>query len=127
MLKKLLDIEILFGRIRKERNGPRTLDLDILLFKKLHVMKNDLVIPHPRMHERLFVLLPLFEVAPDIVIEPHGALTHIASIYNKPVIDLVPKDKINFLSKWKPKSKKMKQIVIDHKDEIIEIMKEFMS
>ena len=63
----------------------------------------------------------------DFVIEPHGALTHIASIYDKPVIDLVPKDKINFLSKWKPKSKKMKQIVIDHKDEIIENMNNFIS
>jgi ADP-heptose:LPS heptosyltransferase len=62
----------------------------------------------------------------DFVIEPHGALTHIASIYNKPVIDLVPRDKINFLSKWKPRSKKMKQIVIGNKDEIIESMNEFM-
>ena len=84
MLKNLLDIEILFGRIRNERNGPRTLDLDILLFKKLHVMKNDLVIPHPRMHERLFVLLPLFEVAPHIVIEPHGPI--------KDLIKQAPKD-----------------------------------
>lgn len=84
LLKNLLDIEILFGRIRKERNGPRTLDLDILLFKKLHVMKNDLVIPHPRMHERLFVLLPLFEVAPHIVIEPHGPI--------KDLIKQAPKD-----------------------------------
>ena len=62
----------------------------------------------------------------DLVIEPHGALTHIASIYNKPVIDLVPKDKINFLSKWKPLSKKMKQIVINHKYEILENMNKFM-
>ncbi|MFL3023938.1 MAG: 2-amino-4-hydroxy-6-hydroxymethyldihydropteridine diphosphokinase [Methylophilaceae bacterium] len=89
LLKNLLDIEILFGRIRKERNGPRTLDLDILLFKKLHVMKNDLVIPHPRMHERLFVLLPLFEVAPDIVIEPHGAIKDLIKQAPKDVVEKI--------------------------------------
>jgi len=89
LLKNLLDIEILFGRIRKERNGPRTLDLDILLFKKLHVMKNDLVIPHPRMHERLFVLLPLFEIAPDIIIEPHGPIKDLIKQAPKDVVEKI--------------------------------------
>ena len=63
----------------------------------------------------------------NFIIEPHGALTHISSIYNKPVIDLIPKNKINFLSKWKPKSRKFKQVVIDHKDEIFKYMNELMS
>mgnify|MGYP001254902235 CR=1 FL=1 len=63
----------------------------------------------------------------DFIIEPHGALTHIASIYNKPVMDLIPKNKINFLSKWKPKSRKFKQVVIDHKDEILKCMNELIS
>jgi 2-amino-4-hydroxy-6-hydroxymethyldihydropteridine diphosphokinase len=89
LLKNLLDIEILFGRIRKERNGPRILDLDILLFKKLHLMKNDLVIPHPRMHERLFVLLPLFEVAPDIVIEPHGPIRDLIKQAPRDVVEKI--------------------------------------
>ena len=63
----------------------------------------------------------------DFIIEPHGALTHIASIYNKPVMDLIPKNKINFLSKWKPKSRKSKQVVIDHKDDIFKYTNELMS
>jgi 2-amino-4-hydroxy-6-hydroxymethyldihydropteridine diphosphokinase len=89
LLKNLLDIEILFGRIRKERNGPRILDLDILLFKKLHLMKNDLVIPHPRMHERLFVLLPLFEVAPEIIIEPHGPIRDLIKQAPRDVVEKI--------------------------------------
>ena len=62
----------------------------------------------------------------DFIIEPHGALSHIASIYDKPVIDLIPKNKINFLSKWKPQSKKMKQVVIDNKDEILKNMNDII-
>ena len=89
LLKNLLDIEILFGRIRKERNGPRIIDLDILLFKKLHLMKNDLIIPHPRMHERLFVLLPLFELAPDIVIKPHGPIRDLIKQAPKDVVEKI--------------------------------------
>lgn len=89
LLKKLLDIESLFGRIRKERNGPRTVDLDILLFKKLHYTKKDLVIPHPRMHERLFVLLPLFEVDPDIIVEPHGPIRDLIKEAPKDVVEKI--------------------------------------
>ncbi len=79
LLKNLLEIEVLFGRIRKEKNGPRTLDLDILLFKNIHMNKNNLIIPHQRMHERLFVLLPLHEIAPNIFIEPYGSIKKLIS------------------------------------------------
>lgn len=66
LLNRLLGIEQALGRVRTVRNGPRIIDLDILLWGNLVVDEDDLVIPHPRMHERLFVLDPLAEIAPDI-------------------------------------------------------------
>lgn len=65
LLKTLLEIEQEFGRVRQERWGPRTLDLDVLLFDDLILETPDLQIPHPRMTERAFVLVPLAEIAPD--------------------------------------------------------------
>jgi 2-amino-4-hydroxy-6-hydroxymethyldihydropteridine diphosphokinase len=59
-------------RVRKERWGPRTLDVDILLYDDVHLDDDDLVIPHPRMWERGFVLAPLRDVAPDLV-EAHAS------------------------------------------------------
>jgi 2-amino-4-hydroxy-6-hydroxymethyldihydropteridine diphosphokinase len=60
-------IEEQLGRTPAPRNGPRTIDIDILLFGDLCLESPDLVIPHPRMWERLFVLVPLAEIAPDVV------------------------------------------------------------
>jgi len=77
LLSKLFDIEHIFGRIRKEKNGPRTLDLDILLFDDLIVENESLSIPHPRMHERLFVLIPLLEISPIIKIPKYGSVSNL--------------------------------------------------
>jgi 2-amino-4-hydroxy-6-hydroxymethyldihydropteridine diphosphokinase len=65
LLKTLQNIEAKFGRVRKERWGPRTLDLDFLLFDDLILEAPTLQLPHPRMTERAFVLVPLAEIAPD--------------------------------------------------------------
>lgn len=65
LLDTLLNIEQEFGRVRQEHWGPRTLDLDILLFDDLILETPDLQIPHPRMTQRAFVLVPLAEIAPD--------------------------------------------------------------
>lgn len=65
LLETLLTIEAQFGRIRQERNGPRTLDLDLLLFDNLILNMPNLQVPHPRMRERAFVLVPLAEIAPN--------------------------------------------------------------
>ncbi len=60
-------LEAAAGRVREERWGPRTLDVDILLLGDLEVDEPDLQIPHPRMWDRAFVLAPLADVAPEIV------------------------------------------------------------
>lgn len=62
----LLEIERRQGRVRTEKDGPRTLDLDLLLYDDLICSTTELILPHPRMHERGFVLEPLAEIAPDI-------------------------------------------------------------
>ncbi|MUL35661.1 2-amino-4-hydroxy-6-hydroxymethyldihydropteridine diphosphokinase [Gloeocapsopsis dulcis] len=65
MLETLLNIETQFGRVRRERWGPRSLDLDLLLYDDLILDTPTLQIPHPRMCDRAFVLVPLAEIAPD--------------------------------------------------------------
>lgn len=65
LLEKLLEIEDQLGRVREEKNGPRTIDLDILFYDREIIDRPDLMIPHPRAHERLFVLEPMAELDPD--------------------------------------------------------------
>lgn len=67
LLQKILAIEDRFGRIREVHWGPRTLDIDILLFEKQILQEPDLVLPHPRLQERLFVLEPAIQIARDWV------------------------------------------------------------
>lgn len=67
-------IEDELGRDRKVVKGPRTIDIDILLFNHENRELQTLRIPHPRMHERAFVLVPLNEIAPDIVMPTSGKL-----------------------------------------------------
>ena len=62
-------LEAAAGRRRVEHHGPRTLDVDVLLVGDLVVEEPDLVVPHPRMHERRFVLRPLADLAPELVPE----------------------------------------------------------
>jgi 2-amino-4-hydroxy-6-hydroxymethyldihydropteridine diphosphokinase len=69
LLNVLQAIELKYGRERPYRNAPRTLDLDLLLYGSERVNTPDLTLPHPRMHERAFVLAPLSELAPDLVLD----------------------------------------------------------
>ncbi|HZN13957.1 MAG TPA: 2-amino-4-hydroxy-6-hydroxymethyldihydropteridine diphosphokinase [Acidimicrobiales bacterium] len=62
-------LESAAGRVRGERWGPRPLDIDVLLVGDDRLDEPDLVVPHPRMWERSFVLIPLFDLAPDLVSE----------------------------------------------------------
>ncbi|MCX7183578.1 MAG: 2-amino-4-hydroxy-6-hydroxymethyldihydropteridine diphosphokinase [Nitrosomonadaceae bacterium] len=72
LLESLLKIEQQQKRIRIFPNGPRTLDLDILLYGNLECHEHFLILPHPRMHQRAFVLWPLMEIEPNCHIPGHG-------------------------------------------------------
>ncbi|MBC3884301.1 2-amino-4-hydroxy-6-hydroxymethyldihydropteridine diphosphokinase [Undibacterium griseum] len=72
LLSALQTLELAHGRERPYRNAPRTLDLDLLLYADQTIQTPLLSVPHPRMTQRAFVLLPLLEIAPDIRIPGHG-------------------------------------------------------
>lgn len=74
LLDALLAIEQQFGRVRAEKNGPRTLDLDILLYDEQIIATPRLTLPHPRLHLRAFVLYPLADLAPKLCIPGRGQL-----------------------------------------------------
>jgi 2-amino-4-hydroxy-6-hydroxymethyldihydropteridine diphosphokinase len=75
LLQNLLEIERTHGRVRRgEKGGPRTLDLDLLLYGIQEIATEALTVPHPRLHERAFVLYPLHEIDPDLVVPGRGAL-----------------------------------------------------
>jgi len=74
LLAELKEIETRHGRQRSFRNAPRPLDLDILLYGELSLGLAHLTLPHPRMHERAFVLKPLMEISPELVIPGVGSV-----------------------------------------------------
>lgn len=67
ILKTTLKIEHALGRVRHEKNGPRTMDIDILFYNDWVIRQNNLIIPHPRLHLRKFTLIPLAEIAPGFI------------------------------------------------------------
>ena len=77
LLEGLLAIERAFGRARRERWGPRTLDLDLLLYGDVVVDEPGLHVPHPHLHERAFVLRPLADVAPQAVVPGQGTVAQL--------------------------------------------------
>jgi 2-amino-4-hydroxy-6-hydroxymethyldihydropteridine diphosphokinase len=79
LIKILLDIEKEMGRVRDIKWGPRIIDIDILFYDSLTINDENLKIPHPDLHNRLFVLEPLSEIAPDFI----------HPIYKRGVLDLL--------------------------------------
>ena len=69
LLKTIKDIETTLGRTKTIRNGPRTIDIDILLYQNVMINTSELAIPHPRMSQREFVMIPLKEIAPQLAEE----------------------------------------------------------
>jgi 2-amino-4-hydroxy-6-hydroxymethyldihydropteridine diphosphokinase len=77
LLDALQAIEHEHGRQRPYRNAPRTLDLDLLLYDDLQLASERLTLPHPRLHQRAFALLPLAELAPEIQIPGQGPMRNL--------------------------------------------------
>jgi 2-amino-4-hydroxy-6-hydroxymethyldihydropteridine diphosphokinase len=89
LLDALFDIELRFGRIRADKNGPRTLDLDLLLYNDQFLELPRQTLPHPRMHLRAFVLYPLAEIAPDLLILGRGSVTAwLPAVANQGIVKL---------------------------------------
>ena len=78
LLSELQSLEDLHERVRSFPNAPRTLDLDIILFGNLEINDSHLIVPHPRMHERAFVIFPLQEISANISIPHIGDIAKIA-------------------------------------------------
>lgn len=84
LLSELQKLEAAHQRIRKERWGPRTLDLDLLLYGDQCISSEHLIVPHPGLSERNFVLIPLFEIAPNLILPDNRPLSDlIASCSNE--------------------------------------------
>ena len=75
LLQSLLEIETVHGRERSFPNAPRVLDLDLLVYDDLLMNETALTLPHPRLHERSFVLVPLAELAPELEIPGRGKVS----------------------------------------------------
>lgn len=88
LLCAMQQIEAVHGRTRRAKNGPRTLDLDLLLYDDLMIADEKLILPHPRMHERAFVLLPLIEISPNCSIPGYGLARRCLANCNGQKVDL---------------------------------------
>jgi 2-amino-4-hydroxy-6-hydroxymethyldihydropteridine diphosphokinase len=85
LLDRLLDVERSLGRVREgPRWGPRAIDLDLLLYGDRVIDELALRVPHPRLHERLFVLEPLAELAPDAVVPGKGKVLELLAKLQSP-------------------------------------------
>lgn len=80
LLERLQAIEAAHGRVRDVRWGPRTLDLDMLAYDDLRLRSERLCLPHPRATQRAFVLVPLAEIAPALVLAGRRVIDHLARV-----------------------------------------------
>jgi 2-amino-4-hydroxy-6-hydroxymethyldihydropteridine diphosphokinase len=97
LLLHLADIEFMLGRKRRAsdagQNAPRPIDLDLLLVGNLIVRSTPLVLPHPRLHQRAFVLRPLLDLAPDLQIPGYGPAAHLMAQVTDQVIEPLEPDR----------------------------------
>lgn len=95
LLERALMVERAGGRQRIEKWGPRTIDIDILLYADLVLMADTLTVPHPGLTERAFVVLPLYDLAPDLVLPdgyPLVCVVHSDRIRQQPIWRVYPPD-----------------------------------
>lgn len=92
LLAACLDLEARLGRERRERWGPRVIDIDVLTYDQLSWKDDRLVLPHPRMHERSFVLTPLMEVAPELLVNGISVRALAARVGTEGVSRAIPPD-----------------------------------
>ena len=92
LLEALLGIEQRFGRVRRaeDRWGPRVLDLDLLLYGDQVTDAPGLCLPHPRLHERAFVLVPLAEIAPALAVPGRGRVADLLAAVDASGIEAIP-------------------------------------
>ncbi len=92
LLDHLLEVEQRFGRVRSaaDRWGPRALDLDLLLYGEDRISEPGLDVPHPNLHERAFVLVPLAEIAPSLVVPGRGDVTTLLATVDVSGIEAIP-------------------------------------
>jgi 2-amino-4-hydroxy-6-hydroxymethyldihydropteridine diphosphokinase len=85
LLERLLEVERELGRVRDSTHwGPRLIDLDLLVYGAMTSDSASLTLPHPRLHERLFVLVPLAELAPDLVVPGRGTVADLLAKIQSP-------------------------------------------
>jgi 2-amino-4-hydroxy-6-hydroxymethyldihydropteridine diphosphokinase len=91
LLDRLLAIEERFGRVRSEGEkwGPRELDLDLLVYGDEILDEPGLHLPHPRLHERAFVLVPLAEIAPDLMIPGKGKVSQLLAAVDSSAVEAI--------------------------------------
>ncbi|HEX7812110.1 MAG TPA: 2-amino-4-hydroxy-6-hydroxymethyldihydropteridine diphosphokinase [Burkholderiales bacterium] len=89
LLDALHELEIRHGRRRSVPNAPRTLDLDLLLFADRVIHEEGLTLPHPRLHERAFVLAPLAEIAPDAIVPGRGRVEDLLDQVDRSGVELI--------------------------------------
>ncbi len=96
LLHQLQAIENDMGRVRKGRRwGPRLIDIDILLYEQLQIKSDELTVPHPHMHERAFVLLPITELDPKIEIPGKGRVDELLNAIGQNGIEFVDSQSVD--------------------------------
>lgn len=89
LLAFCLNLEKQQGRVRREPWGPRCIDIDILLYDDLQFQEEDFILPHPGLQQRLFVLVPLYEIAPRLILPDGAAVEVVLQRFKKEEIALI--------------------------------------